>query len=374
MKISFPIITLGSAGVLAGALMVPGAAQADTLKERQQKVTVAVAKGSPAVVAIQRRQGRAMGSGSGVIVSADGIILTAAHVVDATVGGDGADEEVAVVLPDGREVKARVLGRDRNRDAAMIQITEGGKWPFVELAPANSIQQGEWCIAMGHQGGFDPQRGAPVRLGRLWLNNDRAFYRSDCTVSGGDSGGPLFDLEGRVIGIHSSISMNLTENRHVPVGVFHDDWDRLKKGEVWGNANRVLSEADDLTPKKRERSRLEKRDERAESKPLPRGLREPAEPAEPKPAGPAKGAVWLGIEMKQVEDGVMVLVITQDSPAKKAGLEVEDVITKVDGKAVGSTGDVASRVHESAPGDKLKLTVKRDGKEKNLEVTLTAHP
>ena len=216
MKIPTLSLSLGAAALLAGSLAFPSASFADSLKERQVKVNDVVAKTRPTVVAILSGNG----SGSGVIVSGDGLILTAAHVVDAAALGKAAKAsgEVSIVLPDGREVKGKVLGRDRTRDAAMVQILEGKDWPHVELASPKEIKEGEWCIAMGHPGGFDPQRGAPVRVGRLWQTNEKAFYRSDCTVSGGDSGGPLFDLEGKLIGIHSSISMNLTENRHVPAG------------------------------------------------------------------------------------------------------------------------------------------------------------
>ncbi|HWB01873.1 MAG TPA: trypsin-like peptidase domain-containing protein [Verrucomicrobiales bacterium] len=369
MKISTVTLSTSLAAILAGSFCIPTLSWADSLKERQAKVSAVVAKTRPAVVGIMA----GMGSGSGVIVSADGLVLTAAHVVDAAAavprGNRGNDEnrarsgEVSVVLPDGREVKGKILGRDRSRDAAMVQIMEGKDWPHVDLAETNSITQGEWCIAMGHPGGFDPQRGAPVRFGRLWLNNDKAFYRSDCTVSGGDSGGPLFDLDGKVIGIHSSISMNLSENRHVPVKVFRDDWDRLKKGETWGNSNRVLSDANDLGPKDEDKARPERRQS-------PRIPDEPVVPDEP--AAPAKGSVWLGIQMQNVDNGVAVVEIIEGSPAQKAGVELEDVILKVDGKAVGNTGDVASRVRSSAPGDKLKLTVKRGDSEKELDVTLAA--
>lgn len=347
--------------MIAAACCSPVAAE--TLMERQTKVSAVVGKTRPTVVAIQSRGKLGMGSGSGVIVSADGLILTAAHVVDAAGGAEGEGGEVDVVLPDGRQVKGKVLGRDRNRDSAMVQIVDGKDLPFAEPAKADSVEKGEWCIAMGHPGGFDIQRGAPVRVGRLWMANDKAFYRSDCTVSGGDSGGPLFDLEGRVIGIHSNISMAVVENRHVPIGVFHDEWDRLKKGEVWGNARRLLSDPDDLTPRKRDFLPKQQKKE----------LKEPAVPDEKdQPAEPAKGGAWLGVQLADGDDGVTVGAVSEGSPAAKAGLKSGDVITKLSGKAVGSTGDIISRVRESAPGDKLKLTIQRDGKEENLDVTLAA--
>ena len=342
-------------------LTVP-AVFADTLKERQAKILNVVEKARPAVVCIQSRSGAAMGSGSGVIVSNDGIILTAAHVVDGTGGGKG-PTEVIVVLSDGREVKAKVLGRDRNRDAAMVKIEQGSEWAHVELAKAETVEQGEWCIAMGHPGGFDPQRGAPVRVGRLWQNNDKAYYRSDCTVSGGDSGGPLFDLDGRVIGIHSSISMDLAENRHVPIGVFHDDWERLMKGDSWGNMNKLLSGSEDLTPKKKEKPE-------PKAAPKPEKGDTPPGPREPAPQPSAKTAVWLGIVMDVVDGNITVTEVADGSPAQKAGLELEDVILKIDGKTAGGTGDIAARVRGASPGDAVTFTVRRKGKEQDISVTL----
>jgi serine protease Do len=364
MTTSTASLSLSLAAVIAASCCSPAAA--DTLKERQDKVTAAVGKTRQAVVCIQSRGKLGMGSGSGVIVSADGLVLTAAHVVDAAGGTEGEGGEVDVVLPDGRQVKGKVLGRDRNRDSAMVQIEGGKDLPFAEPAKADSVEKGEWCIAMGHPGGFDIQRGAPVRVGRLWMANDKAFYRSDCTVSGGDSGGPLFDLDGKVIGIHSNISMDVSENRHVPIGVFHDEWDRLKKGDVWGNSKRLLSDPKDLTPKE-EMPKLER----------PKTQRkEPKEPSVPddkdKPADAPKGGAWLGVQLADADDGVTVGKVADNSPAAKAGLKTGDVITKLGGKGVGSTGDIISKVRESGPGDKLKLTVQRDGKEENIDVTLAA--
>ena len=343
--------------VLFGTVCFLPAALAETLKERQLKVSAAVEKVRPTVVCIQSRGARGMGSGSGVIVNAEGLVLTAAHVVDAAAGGEK-NNEVSVILPDGSEMKGKVLGRDLNRDAAMVQIEEKREWPFAEPAKSDTVEKGEWCIAMGHPGGFDIQRGAPVRVGRLWQDNDKAFYRSDCTVSGGDSGGPLFDLEGRVIGIHSNISMDVAENRHVPIGVFHKEWERLKNSEVWGSQKRLLSGNDDLRPKRQE-------------VPRPQQRAAPREPAAPdKPAAPAKGGAWLGLTLDNKDEVVLASEVTAGSPAEKAGLKAGDEILKVNGKAVGSTGDIIGRVRDSAPGDKLKFTIKRDGKAEELEVTL----
>lgn len=217
------------------AAFLPGMAHAESLKERQAKVLDVVQKVGPTVrVAITGASAKgSMGSGSGVIISKDGLILTAGHVIQAT-GND-----LIITLPGGREVKAEALGRDMNRDAATARITEPGDYSFAEMGDPASIEKGEWVLALGHPGGYDAQRGAPLRVGRLW-DVDSELYRSDCTVSGGDSGGPLFDLSGKVIGIHSSISQDLSENRHVPIGVFEKDMPQLKEGKVWGKLSNIM--------------------------------------------------------------------------------------------------------------------------------------
>ena len=340
--------------------------QAESLQERQTRVMATVQKVGAAVVGITGASGQgSMGSGSGVIVSKDGLILTAGHVLAAT----GAD--LTITLPGGREVKGKSLGRDMNRDAALAQITEPGEYPFVEMAPAESVEAGEWVLALGHPGGYDPQRGAPLRVGRLWENDSKAYFRSDCTVSGGDSGGPLFDLEGRVVGIHSSISQNLSENRHVPIGVFAKDMERLKNGDVWGKLSNLMpgmKDAEELDEPRARPGRAER--ESDENRPQRRAPRtEP--PVEPE-AAPTKNKVYLGVQLEALEDksGVQVVEVADGSPAAKAGLELEDIITKIDGQAVTENGDIVSKVQSAKAGDKLQLTVKRGDSEKQLEVTL----
>ncbi len=157
----------------------------------------------------------------------------------------------------------------------------------------------------------------------------------------------------------------MTLNSHVPIGVFHDEWERLKKGEVWGNSRRLLTNPDDLTPQ------TPQKDEKPQTQ--KRKLKEPSVPDETdKPAEAPKGGAWLGVQLQDGDDGVTLGNVAENSPAAKAGLKSGDVITKLGGKGVGSTGDIISRVRDSAPGDKLKLTIERDGKEENIEVTLAA--
>lgn len=121
-----------------------------------------------------------------------------------------------VVFADGRVVKGRVLGANFTRDAAMVQIMDGGNYPHVELGESDGLHVGDFVVALGHSKGFDPERRAPIRMGRLCTDGKQRFLISECTLIGGDSGGPLFDLSGKLVGIHSSIGPMLKINNHGP--------------------------------------------------------------------------------------------------------------------------------------------------------------
>ena len=165
--------------------------------------------------------------GSGVIVSEDGYILTAAHVV----GRPGS--EVKIRLTDGTVLDGITLGMQMDVDAGMVKITDEGKWPFVELVPVDEgPEAGEWCVATGHPGGFQDDRTPPVRVGRV-VDVTKDVIRTDCLIMGGDSGGPLFDMQGRVIGIHSRISQDLTINLHAPALACIAAWNRLQDSEIF---------------------------------------------------------------------------------------------------------------------------------------------
>ena len=176
--------------------------------------------------------GAGMGEGSGVVVSEDGLILTVGHVL----GKNGS--ELTVVFPDGRRAQAKSLGADFTRDAGMARITDPGKWPHVEVGKSADLKPGQWCLAIGHPGGIQQGRTPPLRLGRILAtpgpNSPMPFLQTDATVISGDSGGPLFDLDGKVIGIHSNIGLGVTENRHVPVDVHREKWQDLLAGKQTG--------------------------------------------------------------------------------------------------------------------------------------------
>ncbi len=279
------------------------------LKQVQKEIRKVDHLVTPATVALLSDRGD---TGSGVIISKDGLVLTAAHVVQG-------DEIMRVIFPDGRMGKARVLGANYTRDAAMVQIEGGKNLPFVELADSDSIQVGDFVVALGHAKGFDPSRRAPIRLGRMNTDGRQRFMISECTLIGGDSGGPLFNMQGKLIGIHSSIGPLLKVNNHVPINVFKQDWDRLIKGEQWG----VL------------------------------GLHPMADPDTP----------VLGFSMAYMRgvDGVIVDGIVADSPADQAGLQLGDLVTHLGERRVSNPRDMLRELGRHHPGESVDLVVIRKG-------------
>ena len=225
-SLSLAVLPILAQGPDAGAEfeLAPNVKNFKELQKLDRQIVDMSKRAQPATVCLVSMDGR--GSGSGVVVSEDGLILTAAHVTSSMPNG------VIVIFPDGTRKAGEILGADYDRDASMVQITDEGKYPFVSTGQSNGLQRNQWTVALGHSGGFDPTRKPPVRLGRVLANTD--FVVTDTAVVGGDSGGPLFDVEGRVIGIHSNIGMTLSENRHVPIEVYLSQWEKLKGGKTSG--------------------------------------------------------------------------------------------------------------------------------------------
>jgi serine protease Do len=290
----------------------------DLAKLESQVQTVA-AKVMPSTVALVADEIGA--SGSGVVVSADGLILTAAHVVQGA-------QELQVVFPDGKEVTGKVLGANLSKDIGMVKITSGGNWPFVKQGESKPLQAGDWVVALGHSAGFDPARTPPVRFGRVVSKGPGNFLTTDCTLIGGDSGGPLFDLAGRLVGINSSIGMSLKNNNHAGIDGFRDDWDRLLRGDQWGKLS--------MNPF----------------------------------ANPDMPVLGIGMAPERPrQKGVTVANVSPDSPASAAGLKAGDVLVSFDGAALADNSELLIRLAKRVPGDQVKLGVERQGSP--LEVTVT---
>ncbi len=283
----------------------------DALKARQARVQCAFEKALPATVGIRSLRGN--GGGSGVVVSAEGLVMTAAHVTQAT--GD----QVVILFSDGLEVPGKALGANRSTDAGLIQLEAEGPFPFVALGETGEV--GDWCLALGHPGGFDAKRPPPIRLGQV-LGLGR-FLVTDCALTNGDSGGPLFDLEGKVIGIHSSIGESIANNNHVLVGAFRPDWVRMQAGETWGRLRGFV----------RERALL--------------GFRISRQPGE------------HGFQIRQVIPG---------TPAAEVGMKDDDWLLAVDETALENIDQLSRALRDKSPGDRMKLRVLRG--EETLEFEL----
>ena len=277
------------------------------LKDLNERVKALVAKVRPAVVQVS--------GGSGVVISAEGLVMSVAHV------GVRAGRPVTFVFPDGRRAEGKTLGNDKMGDAGLMQITSPGSWPHVDVAKPEDIRLGEWCVALSYPISFDQrQRHLTVRLGRVY-HHCPLDISSDCAIMGGDSGGPLFDMQGRVIGISSTCGNSLLENRHISVDRFQRFWDRLLKG-------------DDL-------EELE----------------------------PSQGAVF-GVESDPDVDLVRIVRVVPDGAADKAGVRVGDLIIRFAGKQIHTFQDLASEVRAHKPGQKVDVEIQRGEEVLKISVTL----
>lgn len=288
-----------------------------TLQQIQQEVQQLLPRVRQAVVAIQAGNGTA----SGVIISADGLVLTAAHVPDKP------GKDLKVVLEDGSVTTAKSLGMDQTTDAALARLKDRGKpWPFVNLSrEVTKAQPGEWCFALGHPGGFDKARGPVLRVGKIIKQTANSLH-SDCVLMGGDSGGPLFNFNGEVIGIHSQIWEGRDQNVHVSMAPFLRSWEAMEKSQViktWG----------------------------------------------------VGAGGYLGVATVMSDDlELAVADVIEGSPALKAGIRTGDVILSVNGDPMTDQQQFSATVRARAAGDQLKLKLRTHGKEHEISVKLAQKP
>ncbi|MDI3319798.1 S1 family peptidase [Pinibacter soli] len=162
------------------------------------------------------------GNFTGVVVDAKGIILSAEHAVNP-------DEIFLITFPDGRQVKGKGLGSIPFADAAMILITDKGKWPVAKMGWSSLLEKGVPCISIAYPGSLEHSQPS-IRFGYVVDPKDRGTQdlQTTCKMEPGDSGGPTFDLEGRVIGIHSKITNAIGENFDAPIDVFRKYWTTLQ--------------------------------------------------------------------------------------------------------------------------------------------------
>ena len=266
------------------------------------------------------------GLGSGFIISPDGLILTNAHVVR------GADE-VTVKLTDRREFKAKVLGQDDKTDIAVIKIDAHGL-PTVPLGNSRDLAPGDWVLAIGAPFGFENSVTAGVVSAKNRSLSDEGmvpFIQTDAPVNPGNSGGPLFDASGQVVGINSQIYTSTGGYQGlsfaIPIElalrvkdeiVAHGTVEHAKLGVAVQDVNQGFADSFKL----------------------------------PKP------------------EGALISTVQQGGPADQAGLKPGDVITRVDGQAIVSSGDLPAIIGMDKPGATAHLAIWRDGKPDNVTVKL----
>lgn len=278
------------------------------VRQLEQHVQSLLDKIRPATVALS--------GGSGVVVSPDGYILTCAHV------NQRPGRSLTVTFPDGKRVRAVTLGNNHGVDAGLVKIAEPGEYPHVSMGNSAEVQPGQWCLAVGYPVSFS--RGLPpaVRLGRVSVNNQRMIV-SDCVIMGGDSGGPLFDMYGQVIGINSRVNNALDMNIHVPVDVYRESWDRLVANQDWS-------------------------DQDAKS--------------------------YIGITRDGDFEDIRVAQVKPRSPAEKAGIRIGDRITAFDGQPVSRFEELLDRMGRHKPSDKVRLTLSRGDQTIQVTVELESWP
>jgi len=270
--------------------------------------------------------GPSRGMGSGFIVSADGVVLTNAHVVaDA--------DEVTVRLTDRREFKAKVLGSDRTTDVAVLKI-DAKNLPVVRIGNADATRVGEWVVAIGAPYGLDNTVTAGIVSAKSRaLPGDAAvpFIQTDAAVNPGNSGGPLFNLRGEVIGINSQIFSRTGGFQGVafaiPIDVAMNVRDQLQQhGKV--QHGRLGVSIQEVSPSLAENF----------------GMKAP--------------------------EGALIGSVEKNGAAAKAGLEPGDVILKFDGKAITRSSDLPPIVAQVKPGSTVTLNVWHDGRAKEVKATI----
>ena len=276
------------------------------------------------------RQREAQSLGSGFIISADGYILTNNHVVaDA--------DEIIVRLSDRSELQAKLVGTDPRTDVALLKV-DGKNLPTVKLGDSEKLKVGEWVLAIGSPFGFDHSvtKGIVSAKGRTLPNDTYVpFIQTDVAINPGNSGGPLFNMNGEVVGINSQIFTRsggfMGLSFAIPIDVALDVSNQLKKdgkvsrgwlGVVIQEVNKDLAESF--------------------------GLEKPA--------------------------GALVAQVLDNGPAAKGGLQVGDVILSMNGQPIVMSADLPHLVGALKAGSKATLEVIRDGKRKNLDLTVGAIP
>jgi serine protease Do len=273
--------------------------------------------------------------GSGFIIDPSGIVVTNNHVVKDA-------KDVSVTLSDGVTYPAKVLGTDPKTDLAVVKISAGHPLPYVELGSSASVMPGEWVIAMGNPFGLGGTVTAGIvsALGRDIGDGpyDR-FIQIDAPINEGNSGGPLFDQQGQVIGINTAILTPTGGSVGIGFAIPSDMVKRVVDQLVSGGKvvrGYLGVEAQQITPQ------------------MAQAMGLPAD--------------------DPTSDGALVAAVSPNSPAYRAGLQPGDVITKVNGSVVTNPGDLASDIANVDPGHDTAISFVRNGQTHNLSVAVATMP
>ena len=268
--------------------------------------------------------------GSGFIISPDGLVVTNNHVVKGATS-------VSVMLDDGTALTAKVIGRDSRTDLALLRVKPTGRLPFIQLGDSDEVEPGQWVVAVGNPFGLGGTVTAGIVSARgrdIGEGPYDSFLQIDAPINLGNSGGPLFTQDGKVVGVNTAIFSpsggSVGIGFAIPSDVVRNVVAQLQAhGKVTRSYLGV--EAQQVTPA------------------MARAL------SLPSPAGAPTGA--------------LVASVSQDSPAEKAGIKPGDVLTAINGQTVATPRDLAIKVAAVTPGSDAKLSVIRNG----AAQTISAH-
>jgi serine protease Do len=265
------------------------------------------------------RREQVSGAGSGFIIDSTGIIVTNNHVVDHA-------EKIIVSLTDGRQLPAKVIGRDELTDVAVIKVQSTDSLPSVTWGDSRKAEVGDWILAAGNPFGL----GGSVSVGIISaegrdLNSGPFdnFLQLDAPINPGNSGGPVFDMDGRVIGVSSVIVS--------PTGASVGIGFAIPSETV----NRIVVQL------------------------------------------LAKGSIergWLGVSVDDRDDGVLIAGISRDGPAAKSGIRPGDVVVAINGDRIETSRGLIRAVAAVTPGNSIRVTVRRQGREMDIPVNVGRRP
>ncbi len=267
--------------------------------------------------------------GSGFLIDAAGHVVPNNHVVDSAT-------QIKVTLDDGRELQARVVGRDPRTDLALLKVESPTPLPFLNLGDSDRARPGDWVVAVGNPfglGGTVTAGSGSARGRNIGAGPSDDFLQVDAPINRGNSGGPLFSQSGDVVGVNTAIfspsggsvgiGFAIPSNMVKQVVAQLQEHGRVERGFL-GAATQPVTPA------------------------LARAMKLPG----------ATGALIANVE--------------PDSPASRAGLRAGDVVTSVSGKAIANPRDLARAIGDNRPGSTVELAVRRDGAERDVRVTLAA--